>query len=236
MRRIIAVGLAAGLLSALAIGAAQARDDGAESANHIRGVRGNFAFQGMMHTARGGNRLPGVNPWDGRSSGRFAYRSIPCSGNAPVNNLSSNLPSYNSRVRGSRSPSSTRIHPLRFSVVRSKSGRREMRGRITLTVCKLDQGPTADPDPVPDVAKPKIRILFSAPFRRENTDVVRFNGRFRITSGTQRYDDLTGSGTIAGYLFCYDQGGCASQGGHYQDGQLSMQGSYADPTPELAAG
>jgi len=52
----------------------------------------------------------------------------------------------------------------------------------------------------------------------------------------REHADLTGSGTIAGYLFCFAPQGCGGTGGNFLDGQVSMQGKYADPTPQLAAG
>jgi len=209
---------------------------GPEATPSGAGVKGTFSLQAMMHTATAQfPKLGGVNPWDGRHRGRFGYRSIPCRGNAPVNNLSSNLPSYNTRVAGSREPSSTRLHGFRFSVVKTKKGLR-MRGSTSVTVCKLAAGPTADPDPIPDGNKPKIRMTFTSKFKRESGQAVRFIGTFRISSGTQRYSDLRGSGTIAGYLFCLAPEGCVAKGGRYLDGQISLQGTYADPTPQLAAG
>ncbi len=80
-----------------------------------------------------------VTPWDGQSEGSFTYRGIPCSGNAPVNNISSDLPTYNTRVPGSRSPASTRAHPLQFTVQGNT-----LHGHIAWTVCNLTGGPTTD--------------------------------------------------------------------------------------------
>jgi hypothetical protein len=37
---------------------------------------------------------------------------------------------------------------------------------------------------------------------------------------------------LAGYLFCFAAEGCA-QKGVFEDAQLVMHGSYADPTPQL---
>jgi len=224
------------LTTLLLIGTVQA-DEGARQAQSEPGVSGNFSLQAMMHTSTAQfPQLPGVRPWNGRTRDEvFAYRSIPCSGNAPVNNISSNLTSYNGRVRDSRVPSSTRLHPFRFRA--RKVGRFvQITGRTTITVCQLKGGPTPNPDPVSDAIKPKIQIAFRARYRRENAEHLRFAGTFKIKGGTQRYADLTGSGTIAGYLFCFAPQGCGGTGGNFLDGQVSMQGSYADPTPQLAAG
>ena len=211
---------------------------GTQEVRGAAGVKGSFNLIAMMHTSTAQfPSLAGAKPWDGRQLGSFAYRSIPCSGNAPVNNISSDLPGYGTRVAGSRAPSSTRLHPFKFKVVETRDGGREMRGSITLTVCKLQAGPTADPDPVPDESKPKIRFAFRAKYRRETAELTRFNGHFRIKGGTQRYDDLSGSGRIAGYLMCLGAEGCVARGSErFLDGQISLQGSYRDPTPDLGAG
>ncbi len=225
------------LTTLLLISTVQAGEGARGTQAQERGASGNFSLQAMMHQSTAQfPQLPGVRPWNGRSRDSvFAYRSIPCSGNAPVNNISSNLPSYNGRVRDSRVPSSTRLHPFRFRARRV--GRFVlMTGRTTLTVCQQKSGPTPNPDPVSDASKPKIKIVFKARYRRENAEHLRFAGTFDIVGGTERYEDLTGSGTIAGYLFCFAPEGCTGTGGNFLDGQLSMQGTYADPTPQLAAG
>lgn len=205
----------------------------AASAQSNRGVQGDFSAILNMHTTSSAvGPLPGVRPWDGRAQpGVFIYRSIPCTGLAPVNNLSSDLPSYGGRVPGSRAPSSMRAIPFAFRVVRTRGGQRAIRGFSELVVCKLGPGPTPDPDPIPDAAKPKIRMSFIAPFARTSGETAHFQGRFRISGGTQRYAGLSGSGTISGYVFCLDPQGCAATGGQYRDGQFSLQGSYADRTP-----
>lgn len=229
---LVAVAVAA-LLSA--IPAAQAGPP-ARDAQSSSAVSGSFSLQQMFHTSTAQfPNLPGVRPWDGRSRSpsSFVYRGIPCTGQAPVNNIASNLPTYNGRVRGSRSPSSTRFHPIRFQVRRTSRGT-EMLGEITMTVCQLRSGPTPNPDPVPDPSKPKIRIAFRAEFTRQNAEELRFVGTFRIRGGTQRYEDLTGKGTVSGYLFCLAPQGCAALGNRFTDGQISLQGRYRDPTPQLA--
>lgn len=194
-------------------------------------VAGNFSLQAMAHqrTAQFPT-LFNVRPWDGTSLGRFSYRSIPCSGNAPVNNISSDLPSYGTRVGDSRAPSSTRLHNLTFRVVRTRRGT-EMLGTTSIVVCQLKSGPTPSPDPVSDEVRSRIRVTWRAAFVRNNSESLSFRGTFKLAGGTQRYADITGSGTIGGYLFCFAPEGCG--GGGLQDAQVSMQGSYADPTPQL---
>lgn len=236
LRRAVPVGASIALLALIPGAQAGPNADSAQSGS--QGVRGSFSLQQMFHTSTSQfPTLPGVRPWDGvsRSSTSFVYRGIPCTGQAPVNNIASNLPTYNGRVENSRSPSSTRFHPIRFQVRKTSRGT-EMLGEITMTVCQVRGGPTPNPDPVPDASKPKIRIAFRAMFKRSNAEEVRFGGTFRIRGGTQRYEDLTGTGTVAGYLFCFAPKGCGGTGGKFLDGQISLQGRYADPTPDLTNG
>lgn len=224
---LLAMTAAAGAVAVpvLSTGAAGAQSSGA--------VRGDFSLQAMAHQSTAqAPKLFNVKPWDGRSLGRYSYRSIPCSGNAPVNNISSDLPSYNTRVAGSRAPSSTRLHNLSFRVVEGKNGK-VMLGTTSIVVCQLRSGPTPSPDPVSDEVKSRIRVTWRANFRRNNAESLRFKGTFKLVGGTQRYEDITGSGAIAGYLFCFAPAGCAGTGGSFQDAQISMQGSFRDPTPQL---
>jgi hypothetical protein len=200
-------------------------------------VRGNFSLIMMAHTSESTPNFatPATNPWNGhrRPGIRFTYRSIACTGAAPVNNISSDLPSYNARVMGSRTPSSLRAHPFGFRVRRARSGGWEMRGQMVLTVCKLTAGPTPEPDPVPDADKPRIYVDFSARFVRKSTENLNWQGRFKLVGGTGRYKDLRGSGRIAGYFFCFNPRGCVNTGKQFRDVQMVMQGDYRDPTPQL---
>lgn len=233
MKRRAAVTAIVAVIGGASITAAQATGTGTPRQARSTGVKGTFSLQAMAHTSTAQSpTLFNVKPWDGRSLGRFSYRAIPCSGNAPVNNISSDLPSYGTRVAGSRSPSSTRLHNLSFRVAKTSKGT-EMLGKSSIVVCQLKSGPTQNPDPVSDEVKPRIRITWRATFDPGNPETIPFRGTFKIVGGTQRYEDLTGTGTIAGYLFCFAPAGCANSGGKYLDAQLSMQGDYADPTPQL---
>lgn len=225
----------AGVLAALTAVTASVAAVTSAPAQVDEGVSGRFSAVMMVHTSSSNyGNLPGVNPWNGSRFGRsgFIYRSIPCSGAAPVNNISSDLPTYGTRVQGSRAPASMRAHPMGFRVRKNK-GVWEILGSIKFTVCKLGGGPTAANDPVPDSEKPTIRVGFRAPFTRETGELVRWSGRFTITGGTQRYEDLEGSGVISGYFMCFAPAGCTALGGKYLDGQFTMQGEYRDPTPQL---
>jgi hypothetical protein len=203
----------------------------ASGSHRSRTMRGQFSLVNMVHTtAYAGADIPDPNPrpWNGASSGGpFRYFGIACTGAAPVNNISTNLTTYNSRLPGSRSPASTRSHPFEFVA----NGDR-LEGRITFTVCKLGGGPTATPDPVADQNKEKIFVSWQAKVESTTPEEVSYRGKFRITGGTGVYNDLTGGGEMSGYLFCFAAAGCASPsiGGQYRDGQYTMQGHYRDPT------
>lgn len=235
----IVIGLAsmAGLGGSVAVATSAPAQKTASAAQAGGGVTGSFSAIMMVHTSSGGfGQLPGANPWNGtyEAGEGFRYRSIPCTGNAPVNNISSDLPSYGTRVAGSRAPSSMRAHPFGFRV-RKYKGRWEMQGSVTFTVCKLAGGATAANDPVPDAAKPKIVMGFRAQFKRETPELVRWTGRFRIEGGTGRYEGLTGNGQISGYFMCFAPEGCAATGGKYLDGQMALSGTYRDSTPQLTS-
>lgn len=230
VRRAATAGATLAVLAATMLPAGAA--DAPRAAQH--GVRGDFSLIMMVHTRSSSfGDLPGVNPWWGQrgSTQTYKYRSIPCTGNAPVNNIASDLPSYNARVSGSRVPSSMRAHPMAFKVVKTSRGWR-MRGILKFTVCKMGPGPAPSDDPVPDEKKPKIRMSFIASFYRVNDETLRYSGSVRLLGGTKRYEDLRGSGRIAGYLFCFAPEGCRPHK-KYLDGQMVIHGTYADPTPQL---
>jgi len=201
------------------------------------GVKGTFSLLAMVHTTTyEGQNLESKEtvPWDGsrQVGGPFVYAAIPCRGNAPLNNISTDLTTYNSRIPGSRSPASTRSHPLRFRVIENDQGKRRLKGRIVLTACRLRGGPTTPAeDAVPDAEKPKIYIKWYAKFRKTSPEEVKWMGTFRIIGGTGLYEDLTGEGEIAGYFFCFAPEGCDTLG-EFRDGQYTMSGRYQDPTYE----
>jgi hypothetical protein len=179
----------------------------------------------MAHTADWPGRSA-VAPWDGQSDGDCVYRAIPCSGNAPVNNLSSNLPSYNSLIAGSRSPASTRSHPFRFTVTNGR-----LVGSIDLTVCQLAPGPCDDG--IDDAQRDRIYVRFEAQADVQTTaSEVTFSGRFTLVGGSGRYEQLTGTGTIQGAFFCLQRPGEAGDPATstmLRDVQYALVGTYADP-------
>jgi hypothetical protein len=218
----------AAALGGAGTGVAQTRD---------RDIEGDFSLIMMVHTSESTSNFaaPETRPWNGTRTPniRYTYRSIPCTGAAPVNNISSDLPSYGTRVKGSRAPSSLRAHPFRIRLRRAKEGGWEMLGRMVLTVCKLGPGPTPASDPVPDADKPKIYVNFRARFKKHSEENLNWTGTFRLAGGTQRYRGIRGTGSIAGYFFCFNPEGCAKTGRKYRDGQLVMHGTYRDTTPQL---
>lgn len=226
--------VAVSLCVALVAGAFAGAGAGAKTANSAAGMKGHFSLFNMVHTTQYQGQDLGTKepqPWSGarKAGGPFIYAGIACSGNAPVNNISTDLTTYNSRLPASRSPASTRSHPFKFRVVRNDDGHLRLRGRITFTVCQLRGGPTPTPDPVPDAEKPKIYVGWNAKFRKRSAEEVSWWGSFRIRGGTGMYEDLTGAGEITGYFFCFAPEGCETLG-EFRDGQYTMSGSFADPT------
>lgn len=186
-----------------------------------QGIEGTFGLAAMVHTHDWPNNAE-VIPWDGRSNGEYVYRAIPCSGNAPMNNISSNLPTYNSMIPQSRSPASTRSHPFKFAVSNGK-----ISGSINLTVCKLGPGPTKDEQP--DAKRDRILINFQADSNKRTAEEVIFSGPFTIVGGTGRYERLKGQGTIHGYFMCFDPKGCVENQGKFRDMQYVLDGKFSDP-------
>lgn len=238
-RRVAAGPVVLCLVLALVLSGVLAAAERTDSKAQQRGLSGTFSLLQMVHTTSFNNQeleSAEPNPWDGtrKPGGPFIYAGIPCSGNAPLNNVATDLTTYNTRLPGSRSPASTRNHPLEFNVVKNRNGQLRLRGDVVLTVCQLKPGATPTPDPVPDGEKEKIYYRWFAKFKRTSPEEVRWTGRFKLTGGTGMYEDLTGEGEIAGYFFCFAPEGCASLG-EFRDGQYTMSGTYHDPTiPEPA--
>jgi hypothetical protein len=199
-------------------------------------VQGVFSLFAMVHTmawtaADGEHQSV---PWDGSShGGPFTYASKPCTGQAPVNNIATDLPALGGAVPGSRVPASTRSHPLRFEVVPGGDGP-ALRGTIALTVCQLQRGPTDEPDPVPDHTKPRIEVAWQAEVDRTGSEFASWRGTFALVGGTGRYADLRGEGDIAGYFFCFDSEAGAERGA-LLDGQYAMIGRYRVPAAAAQA-
>jgi hypothetical protein len=200
-----------------------------QGANEVRGA---FSMVSMAHTkeyagAGVGEQQP--NPWDGgQGEGPYRYAAIPCTGNAPVNNISGDLPTFNGLVTGSRVPVSTRAHPLEFEVTEGDDGELQLEGTLELTVCQLRPGVTPDPDPVPDAEKDRIRIEWTAQAVEATEETAVWQGTLELVGGTGPYEELRGEGTIAGYFFCFAPEGCAELG-EFRDVQFTMAGSYTVP-------
>lgn len=190
-----------------------------------------FNLIGMAHTSPA---TPGglpievkTTPWDGTSTGGpYSYASAPCSANAPINNVSTNLVSFNTRLKGSRSPASTRLHPVQFEVLSNDNGSGELRGTIDLTVCQPRFGVT--PPGKEDTARDRITFTFTATFTQPTKEETTWGGEFQIKDATGVYQGIRGSGRIAGYFMCLGPERCAQRGG-FRDAQVAMIGSYDPP-------
>lgn len=192
-----------------------------------------FSLIGMAHTspstARGLPIEVETAPWDGQATGGpFSFASAPCSADAPINNVSTNLASLNTRLEGSRSPASTRLHPLEFEIVSLEDGKGEMEGSVDLTVCQPRFGVTPPDDSTPDTERDRIRFAFTADFLQPTPEETTWHGEFRIESGTGAYEGIEGSGQIAGYFMCLGPDRCEQLGG-FRDAQVTMIGSYKAP-------
>jgi hypothetical protein len=195
-----------------------------------------FNLIAMAHsspeTVRGLTIEVETTPWDGASTGGpYSFASAPCHEDAPINNVSSNLPSFNTRLEGSRSPASTRLHPIEFDVLTLEDGRGELQGRIELTVCQPRFGVTPEPaeaDVPPDEEKDRIFIRFTAVVDLPTPEEATYHGDFTISGGTGVYDGLEGGGEIAGYFMCLGPDTCEDLG-EFRDAQVAMIGSYTAP-------
>ena len=194
--------------------------------------RDRFSLIAMAHTSpRTARGLPievETTPWDGKATGGpFSYASAPCTADAPINNVSTNLASLNTRLEGSRSPASARLHPIAFEVLSSDGGSGEMRGTVELTVCQPRFGVT--PPGKPDTERERITFEYTARFTQPTQEEATWAGDFRIREATGVYEGLRGSGQIAGYFMCLGPERCAQRGG-FRDAQVALIGSY-DPPP-----
>lgn len=173
------------------------------------------------------------NPWDGSADGGpYRYAAIPCNEDAPLNNISGDLPTFNTLVEGSRVPASTRAHPLEFEVSEGDDGAMQLDGTLELTVCQLRPGVTPDPDPVPDAEKHKIRFDWTAQAEEATAESIVWRGSFDIAGGTGPYEELEGDGELAGYFFCFAPEGCETIG-EYRDVQFAMSGVYQVPADAI---
>lgn len=214
-------------------GGSGATTSAAEAAAPAAEFEDRFNLIGMAHTSPGTARgLPievETTPWDGKETGGpFSFASAPCSADAPINNVSTNLTSLNTRLEGSRSPASTRLHPLEFEVESLEDGKGQLRGSIDLTVCQPRFGVTPPDDPTPDPERDRIRFTFTADFVQPTPEETTWQGEFTIESGTGAYEGIEGSGRIGGYFMCLGPDRCAQLGG-FRDAQVSMIGAYRAP-------
>ena len=200
-------------------------------------IHGSFSMLVMAHTTSyvgtdvGQEQQP--NPWDGgEGEGPYRYAAIPCNEDAPLNNISGDLPTFNTLIPGSRVPASTRAHPLEFEVSAGDDGQAQLEGTLDLTVCQLRPGVTPDPDPVQDAEKDRIRFRWTARAAEATDETVVWRGTVEIAGGTGPYEQLTGEGDIAGYFFCFAPEGCEELG-EFRDVQFTMAGTYSAPAAAI---
>lgn len=193
-----------------------------------------FSLLAMAHTSRVENpshRVEGppikTTPWNGdQEGGPFSYSSIRCVDKAPLNNIATNLTTYNSRLPNSHSPASIRFQPLQFNVSGGGSTG-ELTGTATLIACGLAPAEELDLDEGdPDNQRDQIRFDWRATYEKTSPQEVAWTGTFDIRQGTGTYQGITGSGDISGYFFCF---GRCRDGQPFQDTQLTMVGSYNAP-------
>ena len=141
-------------------------------------VQDDFELMQMVHTTE-----PATNPAagppipsDGDSPGLYRYNSRDCRENAPVNNISTNLVSYNARY--GRSTASTRSQPFEIQVVHGDSAEESrLQGKITLVVCKEPPNQGSAVDAIPDAARNKVFIEFTAAAEEDSREEVHYEGR-----------------------------------------------------------
>jgi uncharacterized protein affecting Mg2+/Co2+ transport len=169
-----------------------------------------------------------TTPWDGQSEGTFSYSSIACADDAPINNISTNLTTLNTRLPESRSPASTRLHPIEFEVADWQNGAGSIEGTVTMVACQLRAGLTPEDEEVPDEEKDRIVFSFTGDVERTAAEEIRYTGTFEITDATGQYEGMTGEGQIGGYIMCLGPDDCADFG-EFRDIQVAMVGTYDHP-------
>lgn len=198
-------------------------------------IQGAFGLFAMVHTMtyEGPHGAEDTRPWDGspQPGGPYTYASLPCNAEAPVNNVSSDLPALGGAVAGARAPASTRNHPLRFDVLHD-DGALTLQGSIALTVCQRGPGSTAVADAVPDVDKDRIDLAWTARVITRSDELISWRGRVELVGGTGVYQQLRGAGDIAGYFFCFAAEGCAELG-VFRDAQYAIVGDYCIPAAAM---
>lgn len=199
-----------------------------------RGQGEPFSLLAMAHTSRVENpshRVEGppikTTPWNGeQEGGPFSYSSIRCIDDAPLNNIATNLTTYNSRLPNSHSPASVRLQPLQFNVLNGGSSG-EVRGTITLVACGVAPAEELDlEETTPDNERDQVRFDWRANYEKTSSQEVAWTGTFEIKQGTGAYQGITGSGDISGYFFCF---GKCNPGQPFRDTQLTMIGTYNAP-------
>lgn len=174
--------------------------------------------------------------WDGhKEGGPFRYSSARCIDPAPINDISTNLTTFNGRIPESASPASIRLQPLEFRVEHGgPSGRLE--GTIRMVACGITQGRFSrviEKTEGPDTHRDRITFKWTADYKKTSgtpsapkASEAAWTGTFDISEGTGRYRGISGSGFISGTFLCL-QGVCDEP--DFTDGQVVMVGTYKAP-------
>ncbi len=154
----------------------------------------------------------------------FSYSAIPCEFPAPFNDRALNFtPDY----PGIEDPAAVRYLVEGTVTKAMRSGERgTVKGTITTFLCEGKQ------------EGDKIFIEFEAQFVVTSENVATVEGTFRITGGTGRFEDITGSGSFTGdpgftclppVLRRNQAENCADLGA-FSDAVFDLRGSFQDPT------
>ncbi|MDP9069823.1 MAG: hypothetical protein M3N68_00765 [Actinomycetota bacterium] len=201
----------AALLASLAV-VSPADGQQSKARSPQRGAQGGFSLTVHAHSSPG-TLFPARPIPSPVTEGNYVYSSIPCSRQAPFNDVALN---FNPDYPGIPSPAPVR-HRLEVTITETNGRNGTAEGTLTTILCENGQesGNT-------------ITISFVGRFHQVSENEVRFAGRFEITGGTGIFEDLEGHGSITGSFTCL-RGNCASRG-VFADAVFRLKGSFRDPT------
>lgn len=157
-----------------------------------------------------------------REGDRFAYSAIPCSRRAPVNDVALE---FNPDYPGIDDPAPVR-HLIEGTVTETSGDGKHGTIEGTLTTVLCVNGEEAD----------RIVFAYEGRFVRVSDNELRVTGTYDVVSGTGRFQDLEGHGSIKGVLTCLsfmlDRLGAESceDVGAFTDAVFRLKGTYSDPT------
>ncbi len=196
-----------------------------------KGVRGDISLDVHTHSSEFGSPSGAPTlfettplPFPISKGANFSYSAIPCRFPAPFNDKALNFtPDY----PGLEDPAAVRFLVEGTVTKAIRSGERgTVKGTITTFLCEGDR------------EGDKIFIEFEAQFVVTSANVATVEGTFRITGGTGRFEDITGSGSFTGdpgftclppVLRRNQAENCADLGA-FSDAVFDLRGSFQDPT------